>query len=1233
IDDGTGTSAPGTVSLIVNTPPTGAADNYSVPEDGLLAVGAGGGVVSNDSDPDGNAITAELVQEPANGTFGFLGDGSFTYSPDQDYAGTDSFTYRLHDEFDSSEIVTVQIEVTPVNDSPQPQVDSYFTLPGETLNVSASDGVLANDVDVDGPEMNAALVTTASNGTLDLGTDGSFSYTPNGGFEGDDTFTYQFTDGILSSSPTTVTLSVSSQPVLISEIHATNVNGLTTKVRDEPDARFPRESESPDWIEIYNRVGLPFDVGGMHLTDDPDDGTKWTFPAGTMIEPHGYLVVFASGKNITNTALDEAGLLHTNFGLSATGEYVAITDAAGIVVDELTTYPEQTADVSYGRVDDSFFYFPTPTPGAANGAGVTGFVEDTKFDIGHGYYDAPVNESITTETLGATLVYTTDASIPTLENGTKVQATSVDVAPVLNLTISQTTTLRVAAFKDGLLSTNVDTQTYLFVDDIVQQRDMWNVVTEDPRWQPQLKDSIKSLPAISIVTDGRITPSREVPASVELINPDGTIGFQIDAGVEHYGGHSINSPKKNMRVRFRTAYGDSTLKYDFFGGDAVDEFDQILLRTGSHDNWFWTHPAGGQGNYVRGRWAFDRQLEMGQLAPHGRWVQVYVNGKFEGLHHLMERPDASFMASYLGGEPEDYDALNAGTAIDGDTDAWRRLLSAEVIGDYEKLQQYLDVENYADYMLLQFYAGNDWDWNTSQNWAGARKREDGAGYIFFAWDSDVMLRTTLQANVIDRGGPGDLWKLRGGVKQHEELLLLMADRAHRYFFNEGMLTSERLRADVAELADRIRLPIIAETARWGRNGYNGVRYTPEVWEGALDWMLDRFAPETGTDRTAVVIRQLERSNIYPETDAPEYLLDGKRQHGGAASDAGAIDFVSPDGPVYYTMDGSDPRLPGGALNPDAILYDGTPFSLSTTTVLKSRALNGAEWSALSEAEFIVNTVPADATNLRITEVNYHPADPTDAEIALGHTNGDDFEFIEIQNISDLTIDLSNVSLQFSTVDGNEQGVEFNFSEGSQTRLAPGEFLVVVEDLSAFTARYGSEIVVAGQWQGGLGNRTEQLTLAAGGEVVHQFFYVDEWYSSTDGGGRTLEVASANQASELWGTKDGWRESPAIGGSPGSAAVEEFLAGDANRDGIFNSSDLVLVFQASEFEDGIDGNSTWEEGDWNGDGDFTTADLVAAFQLGHYSAALKPQTATLHDSAIKQLFAATESDSKRKMFVP
>ncbi|MEZ6121293.1 MAG: CotH kinase family protein [Pirellulaceae bacterium] len=950
----------------------------------------------------------------------------------------------------------------------------------------------------------------------------------------------------------------------------------------------------------------------MHLTDSADDLTAWQFPAGTVVPANGYLIVFASGENITDPTLDENGFLHTNFNLSSDGEYLAIANEVGDVIFEVTpTYPAQVTDVSYGWNGSEYRYYDSPSPGLPNGAGLMGLVEDTSFSVKRGYFDEAFELQVTSPTVGASLVYTTDGSNPTLEEGTIVPAASPDVAPVLNLNISESTTLRVAAFKDGYVPTNVDTQTYFFADDLVQQSGLWDTITEDPTWGPQLKDSLLSLPAISLVLDGRISESREVGTSVEMIFPDGEEGFQIDAGVEHYGGHSLSSPKKNMRLSFKSAYGDPTLKFDLFGEGATDEFNQLLLRTGSHDNWFWVHPAGGQGHYLRNRWAFDRQLELGDLAPHGRHVQVYINGKYEGIHHLMERPDAAFMASYLGGEPEDYDALNAGTAIDGDTDAWRMLQRNEVIDDYQEVQKLLNVENYANYMLLQFYGGNDWDWNTSQNWAAARPRLDDSGFIFFHWDSDLLLRTTRTANVITRGGPGNLWNANGGMRQHPEFLMLMADRAHALFYNDGMLTNDRVRADMEALADQIRLPVIAETARWGQRGFNGLRYTPAVWEGAIEWMFDTFLPQTGTNRTETVISQLRRANAYPDVDAPEYTVNGVRQHGGNVTSNAPLDWVAAAGTTYYMLNGEDPRLPGGDIHPDALVYDGSPVLLTESTVVKSRTKTDDEWSALSEAEFLVDVVTADATNIRITEINYHPYDPSPEEMAEGYNDADDFEFIELRNTSSQTVDLS--SLRFATLqlDGAEQGVTFAFAQANDTFLRPGEFVLVVEDVSAFEARYGNQLNVAGQWSGGLSNAAETITVLAGDDLVQQFTYRDDWHVATDGNGSSLVVADVDQSLDAWNVASGWRASGVRGGSPGASDEVVSLPGDANRDGVFNSSDLVLVFAAGEFEDAILGNSTWEEGDWNQDGEFTTADLVAAFQQGNYvAAAIRLETLTL-----------------------
>jgi hypothetical protein len=1201
VDDGTSLSDPVPVSLTVNTPPMAREDIFQVQEDQLLVRSALQGVLQNDGDSEGNTLTVAPIDLPAHGTLTLQSSGAFSYLPAADFFGEDSFTYEVSDGFDTTAKTAVRLNVTAVNDVPAPQPDRYVGLPDQPLDIGVSRGVLRNDVDVDSPALSAQLVGQPAHGTLELRPDGSFLYKSAPGFLGEDSFAYRASDGQATSPVTRVDLTITEAPVIISEFMSGNSKFVPTRTRPTPDDSFAGDSTFPDWIELENLTAQAISLEGMHLTDDRGLPKKWTFPAGSVIPASGRLIVYASGLNITDPANDEMGRLHTNFSLAREGDYLALSFVDGTPISAMDPrYPDQRTDVSYGLFADQFQYFPVPTPGDANSPGLVEAVEDASFSANRGFITDPFSLTITTATPGATIVYTTDGSEPTLANGTQVLPTVADQLPVATLEIAATTTLRVAAFKEGLLPSNVDTQTYIFVSDVLDQSNLWGTVTDHPEWGPLLKDSLLALPTVSLVTPGRIS-ERETSTSVEMFFPDGSEpGFQIDAGIEHYGGHSLSSPKKNMRLSFKSKYGNGSLKYDLFGEGAVDEFEQLLLRTGSHDTFFWTHPGGGRGNYLRNRWAFDRQLEMGQPAPHGRFVHVYINGTYWGMHELMERPEADFMASYLGGFASDYDALNAGTPVDGDLKAWQAMQREEVIDNYDELQKYLDLDNYADYMLLQFYGGNDWDWNTEQNWMSARKREEGAGYMFFAWDSDVILRTTANANVINRGGPSNLWNVRGGVKQHKEFLMLMADRAQKYFFEGGMFSDERLRSDIETMASSIRLAIIAETARWGRTD----NYTPDSWEDAVDWMLERFAPEGPGGRAETVIQQLRRARIYPSIDAPFFTVNGTPLPGGDIESDAVVKLQATNGSVYFTLDGSDPRLPGGELNPAAMLATEAGLTLARSSNFKARALHEGEWSTIVEARFRVNTVTADSSNLRITEVQYHPADPNENEQMAGFGNADEFEYIELFNISSQTLDLKDV--QFVTIDvlGDEQGVKFDFATSEINEIPPGGRLVVVEDVEAFQTRYGGQPLVAGQWEGALSNASETITLRNSHEIIHQFTYSDEWYPETDGEGPALQVVNERELDRTaWQRSSGWRASRQAQGTPGSP--DEAVPGDANHDGIFNSSDLVLVFVAGEYEDGVGLNSTWEEGDWNGDGDFTTADLVAAFVAGRYVSSAMP----------------------------
>jgi len=253
--------------------------------------------------------------------------------------------------------------------------------------------------------------------------------------------------------------------------------------------------------------------------------------------------------------------------------------------------------------------------------------------------------------------------------------------------------------------------------------------------------------------------------------------------------------------------------------------------------------------------------------------------------------------------------------------------------------------------------------------------------------------------------------------------------------------------------------------------------------------------------------------------------------------------------------------------------------------------------------------------LRVSEVMYHPSDSTAEEIAAGITDSDEFEFIEIVNISGEPVDLSGVQFVQSNVAGQTEGVAFDFDTGQIKSVQPGERVLVVENASAFRRRYGDNLPVAGAWSGGLSNNTEQITVTHNGQILQQFRYDDDWYPETDGAGSSLQIIEIeNTELSRWNDSVSWRPSSQPGGTPGRGDFE-LIPGDSNRDGVFNSSDLIHVFQIGEYEDGILNNSTFEDGDWNGDSDFDSSDIVHAFQAGTYVvAALSLPLVTIEDIA-------------------
>ncbi|MCA9171308.1 MAG: chitobiase/beta-hexosaminidase C-terminal domain-containing protein, partial [Planctomycetales bacterium] len=367
--------------------------------------------------------------------------------------------------------------------------------------------------------------------------------------------------------------------------------------------------------------------------------------------------------------------------------------------------PQLTA-IQYGATTSR--YFSQPTPGAENlGETFLGVVADPEFSIKRGFYTEPQSLTIHSDSPGASIIYTLDGSLPTPTHGTRVDAASPQTMPDATVTISTTSYVRALVVQDEYLSTAVETQTYIFLDDVLNQtiepavgepvypatwqstayRADYNM---DPdvvaTWDDNnpantdtgIREALLSIPTMSIVMDhddlwgsrAGIYPRAQSQGtiwqragSLEYIDPVSGDQFQVNAGVQMHGGASRDNErtkKHSFRLLFNERFGGpSELNYPLFGDSSLESINTFVLKSFFTDG-FPTRTATGRyspldSQYMRDTWMRDVRNAMGGLDAHSDYVHLYINGLYWGLYSPTERPDDAFAVAYLGGERDDFD--------------------------------------------------------------------------------------------------------------------------------------------------------------------------------------------------------------------------------------------------------------------------------------------------------------------------------------------------------------------------------------------------------------------------------------------------------------------------------------------------------------------------------------------------------------------------------------------------
>lgn len=903
----------------------------------------------------------------------------------------------------------------------------------------------------------------------------------------------------------------------ISEFLALNEKGLLDEDKD-----------SSDWIELYNSGASPVSLAGCTLTDDALNPGKWTFP-DVVIGARAYLVVFASDKNKTNPV----GRLHTNFRLTTDGEYLGLYGPDGKVISDFApSYPPQRVNVSYGRMVETpelTGYFATPTPGGANLNSGDGFGPAVRFSRGGGAYTEPFLLEMLSDNPEAVIRYTQNGTLPT--------ATSTLYQGPLR--IEGSVEIRARAFEPGKLPGPPQTISLVRLN-------------ADPAIRATYSST---LPILLMTTSGRAALGTTRNQAVGLALYEPVNGRATLTGVPAW------TSRGGAKVRGSSTEG---LAKQSWALEIWDEFDnnrdREILGMPSESEWVLYGPNDFDKPFIHNPFIHTLSRDIGQYSPRTRFVEVYyhrtgtlASNQWYGIYVLEERikigkdrvdagklrPEDVLPPEVTGGylmKTDRLDPGDTGISVAGATIAMvepreRELKSAQrapqlaYLRQYitalnsslpttasrdftRRYEQYIDVPQWIDHHILEVLSGNVDAIVLSSYFHKVRN-----GRLLYGphWDFDRALGSTDGRDVNPRN-----WVTGPFFSGWYQRLFSSRDAWQQWIDRYQDLRGKELATPyinrlIDQLADEVRPSAAREIRRWN-NRPRGVGYQAEVVM-MKNWVSNRLA------------------FIDSQTAQPPRLSSP----GGLVTPGFTLTLTAPPGAtLFYTLDGSDPRaglsltnLGGTNPAPTARVYAG-PIVIATNArvVVRSRDLARQQrsgppvstpWSRPVAATFTV-APPA----LAVTEIMFHPPATPDGS----PFGGDEFEYVELMNISDRTVPLDGVHFT--------EGIEFRFGPETAIRsLAPGERVVVARNPEAFRSRYPGVTPVVGGFAGGLSDSGETLALAGPlEEPLFRISYRDDWNRLADGAGFSLVVRDESRLPAELDDPVFWRASAQVSGSPG-----------------------------------------------------------------------------------------------------